>query len=398
MVKKYIEKYWLLAVLLAILGLLLARTAPSWKNYNPTRPSIAPHATSYEKVAYIAGGCFWSAESDFQKLPGVISIVTGYANGTTIAPTYDTYVDGGHIEAIQITYDSRILSYEDIVRHLFDHADFLDGDGQFVDRGYEYQSAVFYQTDDELEAAERVFTEFDMSGAFDTQVSTLLESLDYFYPAEEYHQDYHTKNKFKYVYYRGGSGRDARVNELCALRAGTFLGPCGLVVEKARARFIQVTEKAMHEKPWENYTKPGEEALRQTLSELSYHVTQEEGTESPFQNEYDKNYEEGIYVDILSGEPLFSSAAKFDSGTGWPSFYEPIHDSAVSVRTDWKLLYPRSEVRSSVADSHLGHVFDDGPEPTGKRYCMNSAALRFIPLADMEKFGYGSYISSVTKK
>ncbi|MFM2414350.1 MAG: hypothetical protein RI911_43 [Candidatus Parcubacteria bacterium] len=392
-----LKTQWLLIILLALLSMIAWRVLPLLTEKSTVRPPQKGYESN-SATAYVAGGCFWCTESDFEKLPGVIDVVSGYANGTTLSPNYETYHDGDHIEAVMITYDTRYLSYEDIVRHLFDHIDFLDAEGQFVDRGYGYQSALLYRGDDERIVAEKVRDEFNMSGAFASEVKTLLAPFTYFYPAEEYHQNYHTKNHLKYSYYRGNSGRDGRVETLCALREGTSLMSCGSTLRDAEKRFMNSNNKDTTMQPWKSFQKPTDEVLKEQLSEMSYYVTQHDGTERPFENEYDKNNEAGIYVDVLSGEPLFSSDAKFDSGTGWPSFYEPIQKDAVAVKTDWKLLYPRSEVRSTIADSHLGHVFDDGPEPTGKRYCMNSAALRFIPRAEMEAAGYGEYLGAVQEK
>jgi peptide methionine sulfoxide reductase msrA/msrB len=280
---------------------------------------------------------------------------------------------------------------------LFDHIDFLDGEGQFVDRGYGYQSAVFYQTEEERIIIQAVIDTFNTAGVFSKPVETKVESFTSFYDAEEYHQDYHQKNTLKYSYYRSNSGRDARVKELCALREGSSLELCGSTAAVIKKNFSSITTMSTHN--WSQFVKPTDKVLRDSLSEMSYYVTQQDGTERPFDNEYDKEYRAGIYVDIVSGEPLYSSRDKFDSGTGWPSFVRPISDAAVNVKTDWKLLYPRSEVRSVFANSHLGHVFDDGPEERGgKRYCMNSAALRFVQLSEMEKEGYGDYISAVIEE
>jgi peptide methionine sulfoxide reductase msrA/msrB len=356
----------------------------------------APASSTAPAKAYMAGGCFWCTESDFDRLPGVIDVVSGYANGSTANPTYENYGDSGHTELVEITYDPAIISYSQLAQHLLDHVDLLDGGGQFGDRGNEYIPAIYTQTDAERDAAEAVIAL--MQQAYKDKIAVQVIPLKMFYAAEDYHQDYHTKNPVRYNLYRTASGRDARIAAVCKIRVDARVERVPVCDAKIDTANAQAQDMMPHTKKqmWENFKKPTDTELKNTLTAEQYRVTQKAGTEQAGTSDLDANYDAGIYVDVLSSEPLYSSKDKFDSGTGWPSFVKPISDNALTLKTDNYLIYSRTEVRSAIADSHLGHVFDDGPaERGGKRYCMNGVALRFIPLAEMEKEGYGEYIKLV---
>lgn len=350
------------------------------------------------KEAYLAGGCFWCIEADFAKVPGVLGTVSGYAGGHKANPTYAEVCSEttGHREAVKVTYDPNVTTLRDLLIFFFEHIDPTDAGGQFHDRGESYTTAIFYQDIDEKAIAEDLIAEINEAKAFAAPIATLVLPFTNFYPAEDYHQKYSEKNSAHYKRYREASGHDELVNRnqgkvarVCAIKDETkIVKDLGSVLQDLPV-VAEMAESAEHTEPMQNVAKKN----LSKLNDLQYHVTQTEGTEPPFQNEYWDNHAEGIYVDIVSGEPLFSSHDKFDSGTGWPSFVKPIDEKALTTKTDMKLGVPRVEVRSKVADSHLGHVFDDGPKDRGgKRYCMNSASMRFIPKEKLEAEGYGKYL------
>ncbi len=319
---------------------------------------IAYDTTKYQTATF-AGGCFWCLEPPFERLTGVIDVISGYTGGNFENPTYEDVVRGdtGHLEAVVVLYDPEQITYAELLDVFWRQIDPTDDGGQFVDRGSHYRTAIFYHGSDQLALAELSKSNLGLSGRFEKPIVTEILAAAKFYPAENYHQDFYQKSPGRYESYRANSGRDR-------------------FIEEYWNRAIEVEESAIDQ-----------------LTPLQYYVTQKNGTETPFDNEYWDHTEPGIYVDVVSGEALFSSLDKFDSGTGWPSFTKPIDNNNIIEKEDRALFMLRTEVRSNEADSHLGHVFNDGPEITGLRYCINSAALRFIHLDDLEKEGYGSFLS-----
>ena len=343
----------------------------------------------------VAGGCFWCVEADLEKLPGVRSVVSGYAGGTTKNPTYEKYAHDEHREVVEVTYDANQVSFEQVLIYAMKHMDPTDDDGSFGDRGEYYSPAFYYSTPAEKTIIDNLIADVTKNGPYKKALGIDVEATPTFWPAEDYHQDYYkgTLSKLKYQYYRNASGRDAYIKSVWGTDTAASL-PWRTVAKTVVSNVTTSTTNQIA--MWKKYVKPSREVLQTQLDPAVFNVTQEEGTERSGSSPLDKNYEPGIYVDVLSGEPLFSSRDKFDSGTGWPSFVRPIMTNAVTEHSDNTFFSKRTEVRSKIADGHLGHVFTDGPaDRGGMRYCMNGVALTFIPRADMEAKGYGEYLTQI---
>lgn len=312
------------------------------------------------KTIYLAGGCFWGLEAYMEKVYGVADAVSGYANGKTENPTYEdiSYNNTGHAETVKVDYDPERISLEQILNYYLLVVDPTSLNKQGNDRGEQYRSGVYFTDDSEKEVIEKRLKKEQEK--YKDKIVVEVGKLENFYKAEEYHQDYLKKNPNGY---------------------------CHIDILKANQVIIDVTK----------YPKPTDEELKKKLTDIQYKVTQKNDTEHAFSNEYWDNKEKGIYVDVATGEPLFSSNDKFDSGCGWPSFSKPISKEVVTYHKDLSYNMERTEVRSRSGNSHLGHVFNDGPkELGGLRFCINSASIKFVPLQDMEKEGYG-YLTHIIK-
>lgn len=318
-----------------------------------------------QKVIYLAGGCFWGIEKYISRICGVLETEAGYANGRTSSPTYHDvcHNNTGHAETVKVIYDEKMISLEELLELYFEVIDPVSINRQGADKGTQYRTGIYYVDKEDEERIRRVINA--LQDRYEENIAVEVMSLLNYHPAEEYHQKYLEKNPTGYCH-----------------------------IDEKKFENIKVKKKSEKETEKSNsepvYTKKTEEELKEMLTETEYIVTQHRSTEPPFENEYYNLFRKGIYVDVTTGEPLFLSCQKFDSGCGWPSFARPISDELIVEIPDESFGLKRMEVRSVTGDAHLGHVFEDGPrEMGGRRYCINSSALKFIPKESMEEEGYG---------
>lgn len=369
--------------------------------------TIAPSGSDQDRALetedlhtmYLAGGCFWGLEAFLDRLPGVRETTVGYANGSTESPTYHDVCnrESGHAETVAVTYDRRILPTSVLLDAFFEVVDPTSRNRQGNDWGTQYRSGIYWTDESDIPLIEASILQ--QQTRFSQPIVTDVEPLDGFFPAEGYHQDYLEKNPGGYCHI--DLGKAAAFAQRMELKEGRPYagGESSLRHQDTQPSVPQSDDESGDQSSpmaiselirAEGYEPASDDELRRSLTDMQYRVTQENATERPFGNSYDQTFDRGIYVDVTSGEPLFSSLDKFNSGCGWPAFARPIVNDVVVERLDQTLGLPRTEVRSRSGDAHLGHVFADGPENRGGlRYCINSAALRFIPYDEMDAAGYG---------
>lgn len=306
---------------------------------------------------YLAGGCFWGLEAYMEKIYGVIDVTSGYANGKTKNPKYQDLNSSGHAETVHVKYDASKVNLSTLLKYYFKIIDPTSVNKQGNDRGLQYRTGIYYVSQKDIAIIQDEIKE--QQKKYSQKIVVEVMPLKEYYLAEEYHQDYLKKNPNGYCH-----------------------------IDLSKADDIIIDEK--------KYPKLSEKELKMKLSSKQYEVTQNGDTERAFQNDYWDFFKKGIYVDITTGEPLFSSADKYNSQCGWPSFVKPIVPEVVTYHEDTSFNMIRTEVKSRSGKAHLGHVFNDGPKNRGgKRYCINSAAIQFIPYEEMEEKGYGYLISAI---
>ncbi len=400
---------------LGLMGLLIVllciKLLPASNSYLEKVSETADQAAAREAkaladpnlaLATFAGGCFWCMETAYEHVPGVKAVISGFSGGAEKNPTYEQVGEGltGHAESVQVHYDPTMISYASLVEIFWRQINPTDAGGQYADRGKQYRTAIFYHNTEQKGIVDASELQLIKSGRFNKPIVTEITAYNAFYAAEEYHQNFYLKDPFRYKSYRKGSGRVDYLAKTWKDEKEIKMIPVNADNDGVENKMGEEKKDNMNNKVkvTSRFTKPSANELKKKLSPVQYRVTQESGTERPFENEFWDNHKDGLYVDIVSGEALFSSADKFNSGTGWPSFTKPVDKNSLKSLGDNSLGMDRMEVRSKLGDSHLGHVFDDGPKPMGLRYCINSASLRFIPKEKLEAEGYGNWKMLFEKK